>query len=185
MSKLSYTKLGNEFTLDTEQLNEAGFAYLLQYGFAQSLQDSVAGRAKAVKEELIKAKAAEIARDHADETDEGREELLADWLNTEAESIADQIDMDVLGTMQKRFDAILAGTVATRAAAEPKDPYAAIIREALQSAAKAKGKKLPKADSDEYKALAERFRTAKAEWLAEELERRQAALADDDFDIEV
>jgi hypothetical protein len=185
MTTVSYTKLATEFSLVVEELPPLAVQYLLQYGFAQSLQDSVAGRAKAVREELFQAESAKFQEANPKATEEEIEEHLDAWGEANAETIADQVDLAVLAAMGKRMDAIKAGTVATRGAAEAKDPYAAIIREALVAAAKAKGKKLPKADSDEYKALVGKFREAKQDWLVAELERRKAAVAGDDFDIEL
>ena len=69
------------FSLETESLNSSALAYLIEYGFKQSLQDSVAGVKKAALEE-------------------GQTEADAEAL--------------VLSTMQVRFDAIIAGEVATR-----------------------------------------------------------------------
>ena len=56
MTKVTYTHAtAGELSLETSTLPESAISYLLQYGFSQSLQDSIAGRAKAVREELFKA----------------------------------------------------------------------------------------------------------------------------------
>lgn len=81
-----------------------------------------------------------------------------------------------------RWDAGCKGEVATRGTAEPKDPAAGIVRELLVAMAKKQGKKLPKADSDEYKALSAKVRESKADWIAAEMARRAEAV---DIDIEL
>lgn len=164
MTKLSYTREGTEFAIETATLPEAAITYLLQYGFAQSLQDSIAGRAKAVRDEMV-----------AEGKKEGNE------APTEAE-IAEAIKQDLLGTLEKRMNAIMAGTVATRSPGAPKDEAAGIVREILLAHAKSKGLKLPKADSDEYAALAAKVREAKADYIKGELARRKEAVA---LDIEL
>jgi hypothetical protein len=161
MTKLSY----KAFSIDTEAVAPAGIEYLLQYGFAQSMQDCIAGRAKAVREELA----------------EKMKQPDAIQL-TDAE-IETAVEADLNGALGKRMDAILAGTVAVRQAAEAKDPASGIVRELLVAWAKSKGGKLPKADSDEYKALAAKMRAAKADHIAAELARRAEAVADIDIDL--
>jgi hypothetical protein len=121
MTKLSY----KAFSIDTEAVAPAGIEYLLQYGFAQSMQDCIAGRAKAVREELA----------------EKMKQPDAIQL-TDAE-IEAAVEADLKGALGKRMDAILAGTVAVRQAAEAKDPASGIVRELLVAWAKSKGGKLP------------------------------------------
>lgn len=159
--RLSYTHtVAGELTLDTETLPQAALDYLLQYGFSQSLQDSIAGRAKAVREEVLKD------NPEASEAD-----------------IKEAVDNELTGALLKRLDAIKAGEVATRGSGTPRDPAAGIVREMLQAIAKKQGKKLPKADSPEYAAMAAKVRAAKATEIAAELERRRNAV--DDLDIEI
>jgi hypothetical protein len=160
--KVTYTRNEKTYEIDTDQV-VGGLAYLLQYGFSQSLQDSIAGRAKSVREEMTDAK-----------------DKPAGWTVPSEAVIAAAIDADIDGMLQKRSAAILAGTVAVRTS-EPKDPWAGIIREILVKSAAKQGKKLPKADSDEYKALVEKVRTSKADWITKELARR----AKMDMDIEL
>lgn len=167
MTKVSYSRDGVEYALEVETLPATAIAYLLQYGFAQSLQDSIAGRAKAVRDELTTKP----------------EGAAGDWQPPSEAAIAEAIKSDLAGTLAKRMDAISRGEVASRGQAEPKDPAAGIVRELLVAYAKSKGKKLPKADSDEYKAMAAKMREAKAEWIAAELARRAAVADEIDIDL--
>lgn len=167
MTTLSYERNGKTYTTDSDKLPATAIAYLLQYGFAQSLQDSIAGRAKAVAEEMLPPVA----------------DRKPDFVVPTEEQIKAAILSDLDGQLNKRLDAIVAGTVATRGPGVARDPTSGIVRELLVAYAKSKGKKLPKADSDEYKAMAEKMRTAKADWIKEELERR-AEIADEiDIDL--
>lgn len=166
MTNLTYARNGRDYTIDSA--NVANLDYLLQYGFSQSLQDSIAGRAKAVRDELTQ--------------DKDGKPLAEANMPSEADIMA-AIDADLDGTLQKRMAAILAGTVAVRTGGEARDPAAGIVRELLVAYAKGKGMKLPKADSDEYKALAAKMREAKADHIAAELERRKSAVTDIDLDL--
>lgn len=148
--ELKYERHGQVFSVDPESLKPETIAYLLQYGWAQSLQDSVAGRAKKVREESA-----------AKEMDSAE--------------IDQAIQDDELGTMQKRMDAILSGVVrnGTRG---PRDVFgsmfAKVAKDLLSAYAKAKGKKLPKANSDELKVLLEKFTNANREAIETETKRR-------------
>lgn len=101
-------------------------AYLLQYGWAQSLQDSIAGKEKKAIAD-IKSRIAEGLEAEMDE-----------------DEIAAQAAMDVEAALAKRQKAILEGTVAVREAGEAKDPLRAVALDMIRNAAKAKGKKLTK-----------------------------------------
>lgn len=164
MTTLSYERNGKTYSTEVETLPATAIAYLLQYGFSQSLQDSIAGRAKAVEQELR----------NPDPKPQG-------WVLLPDDQITNAIASDIEGTLNKRLDAIVAGNVATRGPGTARDPAAGIVRELLVAWAKGKDKKLPKADSDEYKALAEKMRTAKADYIKAELERRATV----DIDIEL
>lgn len=165
MTTLSYERGGKVYATEVETLSATAIAYLLQYGWAQSLQDSIAGRAKAVAEEMLPPVA----------------DRKADFVVPTQTQIDAAVATDIDGMLQKRSAAIIAGTVATRGTGVARDPAAGIVRELLVAWAKAKGKKLPKADSDEYKALADRMREIKADDIKNELERRAAL----DVDIEL
>ena len=166
MTKLSYERNGKTYTIESGDV-VGGLDYLLQYGFSQSLQDSIAGRAKAVRDELTT-----------------RPEGNTDWNMPDEATIEAAIAEDIDGMLQKRMNAILAGTVAVRGSAAPRDPAAGIVRELLVAWAKAKGKKLPKADSDEYAQLAAKMREVKADHIKAELARRAEAAADIEIDLD-
>ena len=82
MAKLTY----KDFSVDSETIAPKGLDYLLQYGFAKSLQDCVAGMRKAL---------AESGKDGV---------ILTD----------NEIEDELQATMQERFYDILAGEVGTR-----------------------------------------------------------------------
>lgn len=167
MTKLSYERGGKVYETESSTLPETAIAYLLQYGFSQSLQDSIAGRAKAVAEEMLPPVA----------------DRKPDFVVPTQADIDAAVAADIDGMLQKRTAAIIAGSVATRGPGIARDPAAGIIRELLVAWAKAKGGKLPKADSDEYKALAGKMATAKADWIKGELERRAALEAEINIEL--
>lgn len=167
MTTLSYERGGKTYTTEVETLPATAIAYLLQYGFSQSLQDSIAGRAKAVADEMLPPVA----------------DRKADFVVPTQAQIDAAVASDIEGQLGKRLDAIKAGSVATRGAGVARDPAAGIVRELLVAWAKAKGGKLPKADSDEYKALAAKMSAAKADWIKAELERRAAVGAEIDIEL--
>ena len=169
MTKLTYTREGQEFSCDVESLPPAALAYLLQYGWAQSLQDCIAGRAKAVREEFAEnaAKGLGVPLDEA--------------------TIAAAVSADILGTLAKRADAIRAGEVGVRSPVASILPgrsagFISVAKEWLRAYAKAKGLKLPKADSDDYRALLAKYAQAMGEKIEAEAARRAATL-DVDLDL--
>lgn len=131
MTKLSYERNGQEYAVQVESLPPQAIAYLLQYGFAQSLQDSIAGLAKATTEDWNARRTAAEAGG-----------LTFD------ERLEDTVFSAINGQLLKRLDAIVAGTIGTRTASAPRDPYAAecrkIAREMLTGALRAKGIAMPK-----------------------------------------
>ncbi len=173
MTQVTY----KNFTLDTATVSAEGLAYLLQYGFSQSLQDCVAGRAKKVREEYEAAYNKALAAAEANGTEEPEP--------VDEDEVEAAVEADLQGAMAKRLDAIVSGSVAIRVHSgnEAKDPTSGIVRELLVAWAKSKGKKLPKADSDDYKALAAKMRELKADHIAAELERRKSAV--DGLEIEL
>lgn len=166
MTTLSYERNGKTYTAEVETLPAPAIAYLLQYGFAQSLQDSIAGRAKAVEQEL-----------------RNPDPKPANWVLLPDDQIANAVASDIEGTLNKRLDAIIAGSVATRGPGVARDPSSGIVRELLVAWAKEKGKKLPKADSDDYKALATKMREIKADFIKAELARREELALEIDIDL--
>jgi hypothetical protein len=165
MPKLTYARDGAEYAVEINTLSPEALAYLLQYGWAQSLQDSIAGRAKAVREEYAK-----------NQPEAEEDEVLA------------AIKADVAGTLAKRMDAILSGTIGQSQGKAPtllpgrSKEFRAVTREWLAAWAKSKGKKLPKADTPEYAALVTKFAEAKSADIQAEAERRMAG-ADVELDF--
>lgn len=174
---MTQTLTYKSFTLDTATITPEGIAYLLQYGFSQSLQDCVAGRAKKVRDEYTKAYETALAASERDGTEE------PDPIDEDEVEAA--VEADLQGAMGKRLDAIRDGSVAIRVHSgnEAKDPTSGIVRELLVAWAKSKGGKLPKADSEEYRALAGKMRELKADYIATELERRRSAVAELDIEL--
>lgn len=175
MERLTYTRneteFWQEFTLDHDADNDvvsiAGLKpetvkYLLQYGWAQSLQDSIAGREKKVRDE--------IAAQAANGT-----------VTLEGDEIAKAVADDIEGALGKRMDAILAGTVSSRSVGEPKDQLRAVandmVRKALAAAKKKATKEQVKKLVDEI--LADEARRAKVQ---AEYDRRKASA---DLTIEI
>lgn len=126
--ELKYSRNGNDYAVDSAELPEAAISYLLQYGWAQSLQDSIAGREKKVRDEL--------ATDSPDMApDEVRQAVLD----------------DLHGTMMKRMDAIVAGTIGVRVTSE-RDELTGIARDIVRKQLAKKGVKLNmKNESDKAK----------------------------------
>jgi len=125
---VNYERNGKVYSADVEKLPSASIAYLLQYGFAQSLQDSIAGSAKAVRAEYTEQ------ADAANETVSEQDVLKA-------------IAADIEGSLNKRVDSIVAGTVGHHAA-QVRDPFASMCKrvtiEMLRKGFKAANIKWPK-----------------------------------------
>lgn len=154
MTTLSYNRDGNEFSAEVETLPPAAIAYLLQYGWAQSLQDSIAGRAKAVLQEISDAERARLI-EAAKPGDPDPAEIQAgvdEYMTANAADIRRQVLEDIEGQLAKRADAIKAGSVGTRVA-QPRDAFASMCKkiagEMLLAALKAKNTKRPKPDAFE------------------------------------
>ena len=113
---VNYERNGNSFELDTATLTPAGIDYLLQYGFAQSLQDSVAGEAKRVRIERA-AKG-----------------------DTESE-IVQAIDDAIAGKLGKRYDSIAASEMGLPSTREP---LATLAKELVTKKLAKEGKKVSK-----------------------------------------
>lgn len=119
--QVKFEKEGVEFNVDTATLPQVSIDYLLQYGFAQSMQDCIAGRAKAV-----------------------RAETLEKNKNASEDDIDLAILSDIEGRLGKRFDAIKAGSVGVSA---PRDPVATLAREQVRAALKGRKVDAEKLDS--------------------------------------
>lgn len=92
-------------------------------------------------------------------------------------------DVEFAAALNKKWDALHAEGHAPyvpggRGAGQPKDPRSEMVRrvaaEWLRGAAKAAQKRLPKADSDDYKTLFEKFSAANAEKIEAEADVRLA-----------
>ena len=118
---LKYERNGLVYEYEPNDLPPAAIAYLLQYGWAQSLQDCIAGREKRVREELL----------------EENPDMAPD-------EVAAAVKEDIHGTMMKRMDAITAGTIGNREPREQKDSLESIARDMVRKAYKAKGVKATK-----------------------------------------
>lgn len=149
---VSFEKAGKVFAVDVEKLPAESVAYLLQYGWNQSLQDCIAGRAKAVK-------------------DEYEEKCKKDGEEVDSDELAEAIKSDILGNLSKRFDAILAGNVGVRAG-RPRDELRAIAQEMVKRALVKAGKKATK---EKFTELVDNLLTEKRDIVQAELDRRKAA----------
>lgn len=96
-------------------LAESSVPYLLQYGFAQSMQDCIAGAAKAVATDL-----AEQAK------------KAGKPMPTDAE-ITTATEAQIHGLLGKRWDSLISGDITTRAP-QQRDPILALAREEVWNA---------------------------------------------------
>lgn len=158
---LTYERNGRTYACDPNKLPAESIAYLLQYGWAQSLQDSIAGRAKKVKDEC------EADTEHPDR-------------DAEAE-----IDADLDGTLSKRADAIMSGTMGQRESVS-RDPFETmcnrVATEMLVKALRA-SKTTVKRDSDKWKELHKQVRDKYADSIETEAARRLEST--DSIEIEI
>jgi hypothetical protein len=142
---------------------ESSVPYLLQYGYDQSMQDSIAGRAKRLR-------------------DKTHEDAVKAGTTVDVDQLDRDVEADIQGALGKRHDAIVAGTVGTRLG-RPTDPLHAIAKDIVWAHLTAKGHKIGKsgdvtvANALELVSdfLANPANRAKAE---KEAKRRAAALAD-------
>lgn len=133
----------------------ASIPYLLQYGWAQSLQDCIAGRAKKVREEM-EAQNAAGTHDHS--------EL----------DIMDAIEADLDGQLSKRMDSIVNGTMGQRETTV-RDPFESMCQKvAAEMLAKhlKTNKVTLKRDSDKWKELLGQVRAKYASNIEAEAKRR-------------
>lgn len=161
MTKVTYERNGQTFGLEVESLPAPAIAYLLQYGFAQSLQDSIAGLAKKKTEEL-----------------EATDDFKAGRMS--ADGVRDEVDLAILTQLEKRQAAILAGTIGIREPGVAKDPLSSLAREQVRAALAKKGLKVEKEKLAELvSAHVEKNRDA----LKAELTRRAESAVEIDIDI--
>jgi hypothetical protein len=146
------------------QLNiaQSSVAYLLQYGYDQSMQDSIAGRAKRLR-------------------DKTHEDAVKAGTTVDVDQLDRDVEADIQGALGKRHDAIVSGTVGTRVG-RTADPLAPVARDivSIQLASKGlkvgKGRDVTPQNFAEMVAelLADPVRRAKAQ---KESDRRATALA--------
>jgi hypothetical protein len=179
MTTLSYARNGQTYEAVVENLPAKAIEYLLQYGWAQSLQDSIAGREKKVREEAINQLRAKAIEELGEGTDEA---LVDDYVveNLSETALREAQSQDLHGQLSKRMDAIIAGTIGTRAIGEPRDPLKAVAADMIRAKAKATGVKFTKEElADKVaKVLANDAQRAKVQ---AEYERRKAS----DVDVDI
>lgn len=134
MTIVTYTRNGTDYSVDTAALPPVAVEYLLQYGWRQSLQDSIAGLEKATKEDFIARK--DAAAEKGEAFDEDLEATVATAIDAR---------------LQQRAKAIADGSVTTsRAPRETVDPFAnmcyKVAAEYASAAVKAANVKRPKGD---------------------------------------
>jgi len=114
--ELKFEKMGSTFSVpDVDKLPAESIAYLLNYGYQQSMQDCIAGAAKAVAVEL------------ADTAKKANKPLPSDA------ELAQATRDTVLGLLGKRHDAIVAGEVGIRQIGQ-RDPVLSLAREEIWTA---------------------------------------------------
>ena len=135
--------------------------YLLDYGYGKSMQDCIAGRAKALKEEIL-AKAKKEGKAAPKDS-----------------AIEAEIATDETARLQKRHDAIVAGEVGTRG---PHDTLRALATELVRD--KLAEKKM-KADKEQFAKFVSDLLTIpeKRKMVQAEYDKRQASKAKLTFDL--
>jgi hypothetical protein len=124
---LRYERNGKVYSTEVEALPPKSIEYLLQYGWSQSLQDCIAGNAKAVRVDLT-------------------ERATAAGKKVSEAEIEAAIAQDLDGALMKRSASIVAGTMDERAGVQ-RDPLETMKRQMavamVRAAFKAKNAKLP------------------------------------------
>lgn len=149
-----------DFTITLSTLSPKALHYLANYGLNKSLQDSVAG----LKGEMTKATNEDGTAKHNDA----------------------EIAVALNDAQTARLDAILRGTIGSRGPGVPRASKLESIMhtvavERLRIAAAKKDKKLPKAGSDEFKALVSKVLVAQDAEIRAEAERRMGQGSDVDL----
>jgi hypothetical protein len=103
---------------------ESSVPYLLQYGYDQSMQDAIAGRAKRLR-------------------DKAQEDATKNGTAIDPDELDKSVEADIQGALGKKHDAIVNGTVGTRVG-RSSDPLAPIARKIVMKQLDAKGKKVGK-----------------------------------------
>lgn len=188
MTILVYERDNTRYEVEVEKLPATAIAYLLQYGWAQSLQDSIAGRGKTVLEEIANSHRAALIE--AAKPNDPDPVLIADqlteYMQVNRADIAEQVRADIAGTLNKRADAIKSGTVGARVA-QPRDAFESmcmkVAGEMLLAALKAQNTKRPKPDA--FTELAKKVRAKHAEKVEAEATRRIEAANTIGLDVEI
>lgn len=165
-----------DFTLELAGDFTKTQAYLLQYGFTQSMQDAVAGTAKAVRD---------LAADCRKGGD-GFDKAMAKWTKTLEYTVMPDADFAIDADVEKvasmamhqdatmRYEAILTGTVGTRSGGGRLPPVdrtmAEIAEEEIRAAHATRKIKLP--DAAGMRDLVQRHLAKNGERLGAEAVRR-------------
>lgn len=188
MTTLVYERDSIRYEAIVEELPPTAIAYLLQYGWAQSLQDAIAGRGKAVLveiEDTERARLIEAAKPN-DPDPTAIESLLIEYMQVNRADIAAQVQADIAGHLGKRADAIKSGTVGARVA-QPRDAFESmclkVAGEMLRAALKAQGRKAPKPDA--FAELAKQVRTKHSDKIEQEAKRRIEAANTIGLDVDI
>lgn len=155
---------GDNITLPVANLSNTSLSYLLQYGFTQSLQDAVAGVAKATKDAIANDRAAAVKAIDGATTDMTDERL---------------VEIAVANKTAARLTAIREGTVGTRRVGPRKTGVESIawdiaVDEIKALAAKA-GKKLP-AKAADFNPMVEKYLTKHGDRIGKLATKRLAEL---------
>lgn len=165
---LTYSRGETPFAVDPATLDDKAKAYLLQYGWAQSLQDSIAGAAKAKETELR-------ATDQFKAMPEGEQ----------AQFLADEIELHILGKLDARMKAIIDGTIGARVA-QPRDEVTVLAREQIRAALAKAGKKIDvktEAGKAQFDKLVSDHITKSGDKLRAEIARRKEASVEVEIEI--
>ena len=166
-----------DFKVEVSALPESTVSRLLAYGFGKMLQDAASGTVKRVTA-LGEAFAKGTTNDEETKEWEAIVKEHGSFLPS-PEAYAKAV---AHGQQSTRFKAMLEGTLNVRASGAPRvvgdDKLAQdAAKEILAQKAKAKGAKLPKADSDEYKIMLGKVMVAYAEEIAASVQAKKAAAA--------
>ena len=167
MTTLIYGRYDATFSTQVESLPAKALEYLLQYGWAQSLQDSIAGAEKTKRLELM-------------ETDQFKVMLEA---NRE-QFLADEVQLHILAKLEARMKSIMDGTIGARVG-QPRDPITSLAREQIKGALAKAGKKIDtktEAGKAQFESLVAAHVAKNGDKLRAELARRAEAPVEIDLD---
>lgn len=165
---LTYSRNGKTYETDSDKLSPQSAQYLLQYGWAQSLQDSIAGLEKRIEAECLAA----YKKANAEVDPNG--ELFSDNHEQTKATIAAGLE----GALLKRSDGILSGTITTRSAREERDPLRSIAIDMVRRAVAKKGIKI---DKDKLAELVNKLLETDRSKVENEMQRRKEL----EIDVEI